>query len=93
MNETNHKDKKISIYCEKNADSISVIVQDNGGGISQENLDKIFVFGFSTKETGHGYGLHSSVISAQELKGSLTAESDGLGCGAKFKLTLPIGIF
>ena len=48
-------------------------VQDNGSGISNKNLTKIFNHGFTTKEEGHGYGLHSSALAAQELGGSLSA--------------------
>lgn len=38
---------------------------------------------------GHGFGLHSSALAAQELGGSLTVHSDGPGQGATFTLELP----
>ena len=66
-----------------------VEVADNGVGISEDNLAKIFSYGFTTKKDGHGVGLHSSALAAKELGGSLTVHSDGLGQGATFTLELP----
>jgi PAS domain S-box-containing protein len=68
---------------------IALSVEDNGPGISRENLTRIFQHGFTTKPTGHGYGLHSSVLAAREMGGDLVATSDGLGKGSTFTLTLP----
>jgi C4-dicarboxylate-specific signal transduction histidine kinase len=67
-------------------------VQDNGAGITAENLTRIFGFGFTTKKDGHGFGLHSSAVSAREMGGTLTAESEGLNRGAKFVLELPFTV-
>jgi two-component system, NtrC family, sensor kinase len=64
-------------------------VRDNGMGIAPEMLTRIFQYGFTTREEGHGFGLHSSALAAQELGGSLTAHSDGPGQGAAFTLELP----
>lgn len=64
-------------------------VQDSGLGIPPENLTAIFAHGFTTKRGGHGFGLHSAALYAQEMGGSLTAESDGPGKGATFTLELP----
>ena len=70
-------------------DCIRIDVTDNGVGIAQENLKKIFTHGFTTKKDGHGFGLHSGSLGAKELKGSLTALSQGPGKGATFTLELP----
>jgi len=61
-------------------------------GIPPENLTKIFIHGFTTKEDGHGFGLHGSALAAKELGGSLTAHSDGPGQGATFTLDLPLQV-
>jgi PAS domain S-box-containing protein len=71
------------------AGQVLLTVRDNGSGIRPENLTKIFAHGFTTKVTGHGFGLHSAANAAKEMKGSLTASSGGQGCGATFTLTLP----
>ncbi len=55
--------------------SVHVVVKDNGIGISQENLARIFSHGFTTRKNGHGFGLHSGALAAQEMGGSLRAES------------------
>ena len=65
-------------------DQIAIRVTDNGLGISPGNLAKIFGHGFTTKMDGHGFGLHSCANIITELGGKITAESDGLGCGATF---------
>jgi PAS domain S-box-containing protein len=67
-------------------------ISDNGMGIDVENLKKIFAFGFTTKKTGHGFGLHGSFIAAKAMQGQLTATSQGLGKGATFTLELPASI-
>ncbi|WP_395730788.1 sensor histidine kinase [Prosthecobacter sp.] len=72
------------------ADTIQIKVIDNGGGIAPENLTRIFQHGFTTKKDGHGFGLHSGALAAREMGGKLTAESDGVGCGAVFTLELPL---
>jgi PAS domain S-box-containing protein len=69
---------------------VRLIVEDNGAGITAENLHRIFQHGFTTKATGHGFGLHSSANAAREMKGTLTAHSDGPQTGATFTLTLPV---
>jgi signal transduction histidine kinase len=68
---------------------LRIDVTDNGTGIPKENLTKIFRHGFTTKKNGHGFGLHSGSLAAKEMKGSLTAHSDGVGQGATFTLELP----
>ena len=69
---------------------IFIQVRDNGVGISNENLSKVFSHGFTTRENGHGFGLHSSALVAQELGSSLSVHSNGAGHGATFTLCFPI---
>jgi signal transduction histidine kinase len=69
---------------------ICISVSDNGVGISEENMVRIFQHGFTTKKTGHGFGLHSGANAARELGGRLSAHSPGLGHGAVFILELPV---
>lgn len=64
-------------------------VSDTGTGIPQENLARIFQHGFTTKQDGHGFGLHSAAIAAQAMGGALHAASEGPGRGATFTLLLP----
>ncbi len=68
---------------------VQIEVTDNGLGITPENLASVFNHGFTTKTDGHGFGLHTSANAATEMKGNLTARSDGLGTGATFILEIP----
>jgi signal transduction histidine kinase len=70
--------------------SLRVAVRDVGEGIPAENLTRIFVHGFTTRKTGHGFGLHSCALAARQMGGTLTAHSDGHGQGATFTLEIPI---
>lgn len=70
--------------------TLTISVFDNGEGIAQENLERIFAHGFTTRKDGHGFGLHSCGLAAMEMGGSLKANSDGPGKGATFTLELPI---
>jgi C4-dicarboxylate-specific signal transduction histidine kinase len=71
------------------SDRVRIAVCDNGMGIAPELLTRIFQYGFTTRDEGHGFGLHSSALAAQELGGTLTAHSEGPGRGATFTLELP----
>ena len=82
---------KIKLHC-PDSKTISIAVSDNGMGIAEENLTRIFQHGFTTRNDGHGFGLHSSAIAATEMNGSLKANSSGLGQGATFVLELPFRI-
>jgi Amt family ammonium transporter len=68
---------------------VRIEVRDNGVGIPPENLTRIFSHGFTTKVDGHGFGLHASANTAQQMGGSLIAVSDGPGLGAAFIVELP----
>ena len=78
----------VRIY-KDDTDKVRMDVTDNGIGISQENMTRIFTHGFTTKKDGHGFGLHSGALAAKELGGSLTVQSDGSGHGSTFTLELP----
>jgi PAS domain S-box-containing protein len=83
------KEKKLTIRARNDSEHVCITVSDTGVGIAPENLNHIFRHGFTTKKEGHGFGLHSSAILAQEMGGTLRVESEGLGKGATFTLELP----
>lgn len=70
--------------------NIEIVIKDNGIGISPEDKNKLFSFGFTTKKQGHGFGLHSCALFAKELGGDIQVFSDGLGKGATFTLHIPV---
>ncbi|QGA49569.1 response regulator [Pseudomonas brassicacearum] len=69
---------------------LRITVADNGNGIAPEHLTLIFSHGFTTRKDGHGFGLHSCALAAQEMGGSLSVRSDGVGQGATFTLDIPL---
>jgi signal transduction histidine kinase len=69
---------------------VRISVIDNGVGIRPENMTRIFSHGFTTRRTGHGFGLHSGALAAKDLGGALLVHSDGPGLGATFTLELPL---
>ncbi|MEP6933580.1 MAG: ATP-binding protein [Nitrospirota bacterium] len=73
-------------------ESVRFEVTDTGGGITAENLPRLFTQGFTTRKAGHGLGLHSAAISTKNLGGTLRAQSAGEGRGATFMLDLPLTV-
>ncbi len=83
--------RQLAVTCEKTEDKqVLISIVDNGQGIDKRDLDKIFNHGFTTKKSGHGFGLHSSANFMTEMNGKISVHSDGLGSGATFSLTLPM---
>lgn len=74
----------------EHGERMRITVQDTGEGIAAENITRIFAHGFTTRASGHGFGLHSSALAATEMGGKLTVHSDGPGRGAIFTIDLPI---
>jgi signal transduction histidine kinase len=86
-----HRQKIITLTIEPGAPGqVQLIVGDNGVGIPSENITRIFSHGFTTRKGGHGFALHTSILAAKTMKGSLNVKSEGLGKGAAFTLELPI---
>ena len=81
--------RRITVGVTQSNDRIRVSVSDSGMGIRPENLNKVFIHGFTTRKDGHGFGLHSGANAAKEMGGHLKAYSEGEGQGATFVLSVP----
>jgi signal transduction histidine kinase len=91
VKESGNPDRQIAITMVRvGEERVAIRVADNGIGILPTNLLRIFSHGFTTKQDGHGFGLHSGALAAQQLGGTLTVESEGTNAGATFTLELPI---
>jgi two-component system, sensor histidine kinase ChiS len=85
--------KRIAIRSQRRDAVVQLSISDNGVGLTPEVRKQLFRFGFTTKPSGHGVGLHTSSLLATELGGSLAcSENDGDGdcTGATFLLELPV---
>jgi len=82
---------EVSVSTLKTERGIEITVSDNGNGIPQKILDKIFQPFFTTKPTGQGTGLGLSLaydIVTKGHEGELKVET-GEGEGSKFIIQLP----
>jgi len=67
--------------------------KDNGVGIPEQNLERVFDKGFSTKsrEANYGIGLHWCANAISALGGRIWAASEGPGRGASLHVLMPLG--
>ena len=74
-------------------DKVRIVISDNGCGMPEENLPKIFKPFFTTKEGkgGTGLGLAITYGLVKKLQGDITVKSK-LHEGTTFTITLPIRI-
>ena len=81
----------LSTQYKRDGDSVEIIIQDTGPGISEENMEKIFEPFFTTKETGHGVGLGLAISYGivKEHNGTISVESV-LGKGTTFTISFPL---
>ena len=81
----------VQIHTRRAADTVEIRIEDNGPGIEQTLIEKIFEPFYTTKPTGKGTGLGLSLsydIVTQGHGGTLTVESEA-GEGAAFVVCLP----
>ncbi|MEP7144239.1 MAG: ATP-binding protein [Ferruginibacter sp.] len=94
-------DPTVSVSTKKIGDKIEISVRDNGNGIPQKVLEKIFQPFFTTKPTGQGTGLglslsydiikaHGGELKVETLSAEATAQSGKDGEGAEFIIRLPV---
>jgi len=93
----NKKDHKLTLklYNGSNDEGGYAVTEiiDNGPGMPDEVKNKIFDFGFSTKEDNgsstRGYGLHSCLDTVKKYGGTLKVDSK-TGNGTTFKILIPV---
>lgn len=84
---------KINLFCEKKDRNIFISVEDNGIGLTQDDIEKLFRIDVPTtkiggkKEKGTGLGLIISSMFAKENEGELKVSSEP-NKGSKFTLSL-----
>lgn len=78
---------KILLEISEEPEKTVITISDTGGGIPEENKDKVFDLFFSTKQTGTGLGLSIVLSLIENLKGEIMFENSG--SGAAFTIKLP----
>lgn len=86
-----HDGGTLTITTKKKGEDIYISFQDDGPGISEENLQKIFSPFFTTKDPGEGTGLGLSLSRSIILEHNGTIESESKpGKGTAFIIKLPV---
>jgi len=89
--ENREEDRQINVTISENAESVIITVCDNGGGVDEAIINKIFDPYFSTKDKniGTGLGLHmSKTIIEKHMNGKI--EVSNTKEGACFKIAIPL---
>lgn len=89
---TRQPDPWIRVVAERDVGRLRVRIEDNGGGMDDSTLHKLFEPYFTTKEEGKGMGIGlymSKTIIENSMNGTLVAEN--IPGGARFTITLPMG--
>jgi two-component system sensor histidine kinase HydH len=83
------KGKEVRLLIRPNQSILEMVVEDEGPGISQEHLDRIFQPFFTTKPHGTGLGLAITQQIVKEHGGEIRVESTP-GKGTRVFLSFPI---
>jgi ligand-binding sensor domain-containing protein/signal transduction histidine kinase len=81
---------RITISVRELPGQIQLVLEDNGIGIAQDKLQRIFNYGFSDKPKGRGFGLHFCANAMTEMNGRIQVQSEGPGKGCTFTLEFPL---
>lgn len=83
---------RIEVTAEREGPTVTVRVRDSGTGLTESARQRMFE-PFQQEENGHG-GLGLGLPLARKLVelhgGSISADSEGVGCGSTFAVTLPV---
>jgi DNA-binding LacI/PurR family transcriptional regulator/signal transduction histidine kinase len=89
MRSSGRPERILTLEVRPEREGVLVRITDTGEGVREEHLAKIFAYGFTTKQDGHGFGLHTCANHMTELGGTIQVESEGPGRGATFALYFP----
>jgi len=83
------KGKEVRLFIRPNQNQLEMMVEDQGPGIPQEHLERIFQPFFTTKPQGTGLGLAITQQIVKEHGGEIRVESDP-GNGTRVFLSFPL---
>lgn len=67
-----------------------IVIDDNGSGVKDENLDKLFTPNFTTKSSGTGLGLAICRNIIEKCDGEISYQKSFVLGGASFTVTIPM---
>jgi len=83
------KRHRVTVHVEANAEVVGILVEDNGVGMTSEQLKNLFTVFFSTKGSkGTGLGLFITDKIVRQHGGTITVDS-AVGRGTRFGLMIP----
>jgi two-component system, NtrC family, nitrogen regulation sensor histidine kinase NtrY len=85
----NQEHKSVLVSVRRHPKEVIILVKDNGIGIEDQFIDKIFEPKFTTKNSGMGLGLGIIKNIIENYKGTITFESE-YGKGTTFMVALPL---
>ena len=90
LKQTEMKVINIILYGDNSGNAV-IVIKDNGTGISQSNIGRIFKKGFSTKKEdgGSGLGLYAVRLFVKSIGGSIDVFSEN-GKGTSFVIKIPL---
>lgn len=80
---------KVVVEVSRNGAALLIAVRDNGGGIPEEIIHKVFDPYFTTRVSGTGIGLYMAKIIVEKHMGG-RIEAGNHGAGAEFTITFPM---
>jgi len=81
----------LSTYVEsESVEYVVLSVRDTGEGFTPDEKARMFSFGYTTKDRGFGFGLHSAANYLIANQCQLSAHSGGKGKGAEFVVRVPV---
>ncbi len=90
---TKPDDGQVRISLSRKNDQVELMVSDNGRGMSNGTLERVFEPFFTDKrgsrQPGTGLGLSITHQIVESHGGTIVAQSDGLDCGSRFIVRLP----
>jgi signal transduction histidine kinase len=84
-----HHTSLVQFLVRENDETLTIICQDNGGGIDPETKKHLFKRGYG-KNTGYGLFLIREILA---ITGILIEETGEFGIGARFEIKVPKGAY
>ena len=88
---SDERESIINVDTEQHQKRVIITVEDNGIGIPEELLSRIFEPNFTSKTSGTGLGLTMVRKMVEDYKGEINVKSE-LGKGTKFTIYLPTNL-